>query len=74
METLTGTYETQEFDPIAFYLNSFGNPLWEEKPTSIILPNIEEIMFNLQFAAELIAWETTSDEALVAFETKLLEK
>jgi len=59
--------------PINFDSPSFGNPLWEEKPTSTILSDIEETMTNLRFATELIAWEIASDEALVNFEVKLLE-
>jgi len=74
MDTLTATYESPEFGSISFYIESFGNALWEEKPTSIILPNIEEIMSNVQFTTELMAWEIASDEALVAFEAKLLER
>jgi len=59
--------------PINFYSPSFGNPLWEEKPTSTILSDIEETMANFRFATELMAWEIASDEALAAFEAKLLE-
>jgi len=59
---------------LVFYSTSFGNPLLEEKPTRTIISNIEETMANLQFAAELMAWEIASDEALAAFESKLLEQ
>lgn len=59
---------------VEFYSPSFGNPLLEEKPTSTILSDIEEIMANLRFATELMAWEIASDEALATFEAKLLEQ
>lgn len=36
MERLTATYESAGFDSSSFYFASYGNPLWEEKPTEII--------------------------------------
>ena len=41
MEKLTATYESAGFDSGSFYLASFDNPLWEEKPTEIIPSHLE---------------------------------
>lgn len=59
---------------VVFYSPSFANPLFEEKPTLTVLSTFGETRRDLQFAAELSAWDIVSDEALAAFEARLFEQ
>jgi hypothetical protein len=51
------------------YLEELREKQSEEKPTRTFLS--AERKGNLQFAAELSAWDAASDEALAVFEAKL---